>query len=150
MTRPRKPMNLHLPEGTYRSDRHGPRAADPLATDERPKRPRGLSGDARKFWDDVCEELIEKGIAKHIDGAALRLMADLWGKLQTVSKAADADPTDTNARRAVTTYAAEFSKMAARFGLTPADRQRLQSIGPDPETRQAEIERQYFGGIGGS
>jgi hypothetical protein len=113
-----------------------------------------MQPEAAAFWDSVCEELIGAGIAKHIDGPALALLADLWAKLQAASRLADADAGDTNARRAVTTYAAEFGKWAARFGLSPGDRLRLQGAIPEAtrpgvshRQRQTaeELERTYFG-----
>lgn len=123
MGRPRKPLAAHLLDGTYRADRHGAATADPF--DGEPKRPRNLTGDARKFWDCTVRELIAKGIVKAVDAPALELLADLWARYRVASRLLDASPTDKEARQAVVVFAAEFGKLAARFGLTPSDRQRL-------------------------
>ena len=153
--RPRKPLNLHLLEGTHRADRHGPvPQRTPSGPEGRPTKPQDLTPDAARFWDDICEERADANIAKRIDGPALRLMADLWGKLQTVSRLADADPTDVAARRSMVAYSSEFAKLAGKFGLTPDARQRLQGAIPETprpgiaarrrETTE-ELEARYFG-----
>jgi phage terminase small subunit len=123
MGRPRKPLAAHLLDGTYRADRHGAATADPF--DGEPKRPRNLTGDARKFWDSTIADLAERGIVKAVDAPACELLADLWAKYKAASRLLDASPTDKETRQAVVGFAAEFGKLAARFGLTPSDRQRL-------------------------
>ncbi len=147
-----KPLQAHILAGSYRRDRHGP--IPEREPEGRPDKPPDLTPEAAAFWDSVCSELIDSGIAKRIDAPAMRVMADLWGQLQRASRLADANAGDVNARRAVTTLAAEFGRWAARFGLSPSDRLRLQGAVPEAtrpgvshRQRQTaeELERVYFG-----
>lgn len=77
------------------------------------------------MWDDVVSELVALGIAKRIDGPALLAMCELWGWYRAAAAVADEDPLDGNARRAVTGYYEKWQAAASKFGLNPADRDRL-------------------------
>lgn len=140
--RPRKSLSLHLHEGTYKPDRHDIRAATEPAADGMPRCPRDLKGEARKFWERVVPQLVKMGIAKHPDRDALEQLSRLWAWWRAAAEEADADPTSQGIRMAVLGYSAEWARMAARFGLTPADRARIQVR---PQKQKNTTEERYFG-----
>jgi P27 family predicted phage terminase small subunit len=109
--------------GTYRHSRHGNRR--PPKVGGRPRRPRALAGEARKFWDAVAPRLAAAGVVTVVDVHALQACAEMWARYRAASAACDADPTDKNARVAAVSYLQTWIGLAAKLGLTPADRQRL-------------------------
>ena len=60
--RPKKPPELKILEGTFRADRDGD-PSDQVQASGLPARPRGLKGEAKKFWDAVVPLLTAAGVA---------------------------------------------------------------------------------------
>ena len=126
MGRPRKPIEKHLLDGTFRSDRHGlpPDDNDAVAP---PTKPTDLDGDAGKFWDRVVALLA--GIVRDRDAPQLVELCQWWATTQKVRKSLDkSQPGSLRYGRLMnqaSTAAATFDRIAKRFGLTPADRATL-------------------------
>ena len=112
--RKRKPPALHLLQGTFRKDRHGPRPADgaePSATLVSTSRPKYLRGRAAALWGEVaalCWWLTATDSFK----------AGMWCALQAEFERGPAKMTAAriNALRA----------LGSELGLDPATRARMQ------------------------
>lgn len=121
--RPAKPKKLHILEGSFRKDRHGAKgdapsvAGDVIVPD--------LEEHAKKMWGEVIGPLVKLGIVTSADVPAAQAMCESWGLMRRSFAALESDPCDKLARTAYTAYCQLFDKFASRFGLTPADRQRL-------------------------
>jgi hypothetical protein len=100
---------------------------------------------------------VDRGRLGDAPRGRLELLADLWGKYRAASRLLDADPGDAAARQAVKQFAELFMRLAARFGLTPSDRQRMPAspmpTAPVVSSRQRypkpsddDLEKRYFGG----
>lgn len=122
-------LKLH---GTFNVGRHGGRVVESRVSGH-PDCPDGLNGPAQWLWDMVVIELAEAGVAKRIDTAHLWAMCEVWSLYRTSAEIAKVDPTDKDARIAVVSYLAAFESAAAKCGLTPADRAKLE-IDPPAET----------------
>ena len=117
--RPRKPSKKHNLEGT--APRDG-RRGNPVIANGQPEKPDWLTGEASEMWDKVLPEVVRVAGAASIDSFALAAMCDWWGayrkyRADCVNKWAPA-----RARDAFNSW----QRLAARFGLTPLDRQSLQ------------------------
>ncbi len=119
-----KPTVLHIAQGTHRNDRHGPQDAQP-EIDPTLTKPEFECPYASKLWDDEVQATIDAGLATKVDGPLLRSACELWGLYVMSYQIALNDPTDKDARIAVTNYWAKFEQAAARFGWNPSDRSRL-------------------------
>lgn len=126
MGRPRKPIELHVAEGTFRADRHGIKP-DESEESKPPVKPADLDGDAAEFWDRIVGVLV--GIVRDRDGEQLAELCRWWSRIQRVGVQLDkAQPGSLRYGRLMnqaSTAAATFDRIAKRFGLTPADRASL-------------------------
>ena len=121
--RPPKPTALHVLHGTYRKDRHGGTA--PAIAGGVVRMPHGLTGEAKAFWQRIITPLVHAGVVTAIDVPAATMLCEAWGLYRAAAALAANNPLDADARCAMSTYQGMFDKLAARFGLTPVDRQRL-------------------------
>lgn len=80
-----------------------------------------------------------------LDTAELMTLCDTWELLRAATVAAKRDPLDPHKRTAFVQYKAEFDRLGARFGLTPADRAKIRL---PAETEGDDRESKYFGVIG--
>jgi phage terminase small subunit len=117
-----KPADVLKLHGAYREDRHGGSIAA-KSGGTCPALPTGLDDTSREMWDFVTTERLT-WLARS-DGPALQALCELWALRKRVAGMLNDDPSDKIARTAYIAYHAEWSKLAARFGLTPADRARL-------------------------
>jgi phage terminase small subunit len=101
-----------------------------------------MKGDARKFWERVVPQLVKMGVAKAADRESLVVLANLWACWVQSAAMAEIDATDPKVRAAMLGYSAEWSRLAARFGLTPADRAKIQA---SPKPKEQTLEDRYFG-----
>jgi phage terminase small subunit len=123
---PRKPVAAHLADGTFRRDRHGDRwKSEPVATGK-PKKPRGLPREGSKLWDKVVPELTSIGVVARIDSTCLAEMCRWYARYREM-----VDKPELDYRMLVLATMAwkQFSQLAKRFGLTPADRATLKTGG---------------------
>lgn len=132
MGRPRKPTAALERTGNLRADRHGQRKNEPQF-DGTPTRPAGLSADARKHWDAIVPRLTTAGVAKAIDAPALTAMCDAWSEYCSARRIKTYDLHERRQRQMLINGALKaWRDLAARFGMTPADRAKLE-VGPDGE-----------------
>ena len=111
--RPRKPDLVKIADGTYRKDRDGNPEEKPNPTGF-PVKPSNLVGLAGEHWDYNVPRLIEIGIAKDTDQNALEAMCHYWQQFKRGKKI-------TQRNEAFK----EWIKIARSFGMTPADRGKL-------------------------
>ena len=128
MGRPRKPSEQLMRSGQFRLDRHGDRQ-EPRAVGE-PVRLRGLDRYARQLWDHLVPKLVQLGVATDVDGPALQALCEWWSECRQARES-----TGHQYRRVIMMATAwkQFSSIASRFGLTPADWANLR-IQTQPET----------------
>ena len=131
--RPAKPRELKILQGTFRPDRDRSLVSVGGAT---PEPPDHLAGEALKFWRSVVPGLAKMGILCELDAPMLSMMCWWYAEARRFADAAEkADLSDLKAHRRLLVMASlcagHFDKIAARFGMTPADRARLR-IDPTP------------------
>lgn len=133
MGRPRKPTQQLKDDGTYREDRHGGRRRAPRTTGE-PARPAGLSAAARALWAELVPALVASGVAGAIDAPALEAMCEAFAEYRAARKIRARSLAEKRQRQMLVNGALrEWRALAARFGLTPADRAKLE-VEQDGET----------------
>ncbi len=140
--RPPKPVALHILKGTYRKDRHGAkRTAEPLGDGSLPPPPADLTDDELAAWERLAPDCIYK-IHTKADVHAFQVFVQLWAQHQAsylhIEKHGISDLTETKDGRTVKQLSSEarmwmdlngkLLSYFARFGLTPADRARVQVL----------------------
>lgn len=117
------------------------------------KRPRGLVGGARKFWDEHAAELEALGVATGWDVPALRMMAEHYAiSLEALEQlrednqlvvpgryGARVNPLVTVFRN----HSEAFKKFAEQFGMTPSARARL-PVAPADDPAQLSLVEALF------
>lgn len=126
--------------GQYRPSKHAGRAppaaaGKPAAATDVPQR---LKKYVNAFWRLIVPELTSNGTAARLDSMAIQGAAEAWALYRLAVKDAAKDPMDKLSRCAFATYLAAWMALAAKLGLTPADRQRLRTDDdagkPDPDS----------------
>ena len=146
MARPRKPVEAHLRDGTYRPDRHGkPMAIGGMVA---PPRPRYFTRQEQQLWAYVCADLEAAGILDHADLPTIEGLVCCWSLarearavwrregLQGVGAAGQpkahwALKLEAEARR-------DSLRFASALGLSPASRAQLSLAGTPGLSREAE------------
>lgn len=109
-----------------------------------PEPPYKLVGDSRKLWESLVPRLAESGIATEVDSETLAVMCVWFGKFRKIQKALDkmAATNKDHYRLLIQMQMASncFDKLAARFGMTPADRTRIKVEGPKEDDGADEME----------
>ncbi len=128
MPKPRKPIESHVRDGTYRADRHGP-LTDDLDTAAPPVKPADLTGDAAEVWDRLVGLLA--GIVRESDGPYIAEACQWWAELRRIRAAlAKMTPGKHGYGSLIGTAATcskEVDRLLTRFGLTPVDRAKLRA-----------------------
>ena len=140
MARPPKPLAIHKLNGSFRQDRHGSRLSS--AGGGKPAQPRGLEGEARRFWRRVVPELTRAGIVEYIDTPALHALCELWALYRESFAAWTADPTVKNSRIATLDAFRAWSAAAQQFGLSPVARAKIHATPPEDVDPLEELLRQ--------
>lgn len=91
-----------------------------------PEMPGGLDENARWLWDFLVPQFEAMGITKRLDTVQLWTLCEIWGLYRAAIEAAKKYPIDKDLRIAVTAYRSAFDSLSIRFGMTPADRQKLE------------------------
>lgn len=130
--RPRKPIAQHERDGTFNVTRHSARKLRTPTFDGQPEKPKGMSKDAQKLWDYLVPRLAEKGVATDIDVPVLEQLCWWWARLKKLQrKRKGTDDYQFDCRLAMTSK--QFHALAAKCGVTPIDRARLEvASGNDP------------------
>lgn len=137
MGRPPKPTQLHVVDGTYNVTRHADRSFVPSSGGE-PERPDGLDDYGRECWDKFVTPVVSARVAEAFDTIGVAEACRLYSFYRRSCDAAALDPVDKNARCAVVGYWSAFERVAAKYGLTPADRIRLVPQKPEGSSDPAE------------
>ena len=131
MARPRKTSEMLKLAGTYRADRHADREHEPQADGHR-KIPDWLDETAVAFWQRVVPELVAMRVAHAVDTDALAGMSRWYSAWRQADEKLQTGDGDSYKRSIEATTAwKNFTALAAKFGLTPADRANL-SVPPPP------------------
>lgn len=139
MGRPRKPTTQHLRDGTLNTTRHAGRIHEPKY-DDKPVRPKGMSKDAQAMWDFVVPGLASKGVAVMIDSPALESMCEAWSEYKAAKRLRPALLEDkARVQRMINNCRRAWVEIAARFGLSPSDRARLEVQAGADETNPFEM-----------
>ena len=147
--RPRKPTTLKKLAGTQRKDRLN--TAEPrLAPISLPDPPAGLTPHERAAWAELKDLVDPMAIATAADVVAFRAMVETAGMLADLRKSyveAGAEPVIVEETKAgaqlrtrpevlsIPTYQKLLMLHFARWGLAPADRQRVSALKPVVEQR---------------
>ena len=127
MGRNRKTTAEHLRDGTLNVTEHAGRMRAPAFEGE-PVMPKGMAKEAQEHWRAVVPGLVAKGVAKALDALALEAMCGHWADYKKAKRTKE--PTAFNERRArqllITGYYREWARIAGKFGLTPADREKIE------------------------
>ena len=143
MGRPPKPTALKLLQGTARPDRMPKNEPKPELG--APTRPNWLLPEAKREWSRIVPELLRLGILAKIDRAALAARCQCWAmyvgairELRDREMWFETEKSYCGPHPLVGIAVKMLDKLAmldAKFGLTPADRARLDI--PIPETKNA-------------
>lgn len=133
MGRPAKSTERHVDEGTFRADRHGGRKNKPKF-DGAPTRPTALSAEGKKHWDQIVPQLVTSGVAKAIDAPALFAMCEAWADYQKARTLRVYDIDDMRKKQMLVSSSLKaWRDLAARFGMTPIDREKIEVAADDKE-----------------
>ncbi len=126
--RPPLPTEELIRRGTYRADRHAKREDAPLFS-AGPEKPKGLNRIAAKYWRDVIQPLVEKNLVAVVDRPALEALANWYAIYHAQMEQLAENPANIGLFNAVNKSWATYSRLAAKFGLTPGDRNAIKNSG---------------------
>ena len=90
------------------------------------ERPAHLTGFAAEHWDRVEPLLSEMSLLQPIDSEALTAMCQWWSEFRILQATPATTSAETYKRSiALASCFKNWSNLAARFGLTPKDREKL-------------------------
>lgn len=135
--KPDEVLKLH---GTYDPYYHANRG--PKTGGEPLRKPDGMGEIAGALWDRIT--VIRRAWLCSSDAESLQALCECWELRCRSLVTLTTDPTDKNNRIAFKDYQTLFNQLAARFGLTPADRARL-GEGSDAHGEKDEIEEMLAG-----
>lgn len=138
--RPRKPTQLKILQGTYQKCRANPNELKPKTG--KPKASKGLNTRVRKKYDELGYILTKMGILSEFDGPAMEILAVSLVEYEIASdwlinnssnlRDKDKDGKFLSVYKFYVAWAdgafKRASSMLAKFGLTPADRSRVDVI----------------------
>lgn len=119
----RKSKSEHLLHGSWNRAAGNVFSAAKATATGVPPMPPDMDDIAKGCWEHICRcraSWLAVG-----DGLALRHLCELWSLRAAAYAILRDNPTDKNARCSFVQFGVEFSKLAGKFGLTPADRARL-------------------------
>jgi phage terminase small subunit len=123
-----QPVEVKVMKGTYRADRDGPRPVL-FRPGGVPVMPADFKGEARALWEAVVPGLVEVGLVGAADAPCLVMMCEWWARYRKLGAACDKlTPSNDKYRvmlAGVARASGEFYRIAAKYGLTIADRSRV-------------------------
>lgn len=149
-----KPTGLHVLDGTFRADRHGPLPGARAPAGTAPDPPRHLRGTALRVWRKTVQDLDQLGILDRADQGILAAYCEAraelsWAdyKIRTEGRIVETSTGNIRAHPAVgikNQAALRVGKFAAELGLTPSARARLRvggGFGPDdPDPEESDLD----------
>jgi P27 family predicted phage terminase small subunit len=156
----RKPVEVHMRNGTFRPDRH----PEPVLVGGRPsleelrEPPEHLTNeDARAFWEDAVVRLIDVGIVDRVDVPILEQLAMQYARIKAAQRVIESEgyfargstgqikeaPWVKMEREATML----FHRLADQFALTPLARTRLGVAELVRRSLRAELEQALGGPV---
>jgi P27 family predicted phage terminase small subunit len=139
--RPPKPSALKELEGN-----RGRRELTPdLPLAGTPDCPEMLDAVGAEHFERIKTELVAVGVVKRLDGEAMAMLCEAWSDFWMASEAmrtADNVEESKEARMLKYTAFKAWVVLAARFGLTPADRQKI--IAGSGQKKTDEVEERFL------
>ena len=128
-----KPIAIHKLEGTYDKRYNGPYDAPVDQIKGMPRKPCNLSNDAEMMFEHVCEEFGKiEGVLAEIDTYQLELCCRWFSKARELAvkmETAESEESATKLERRAKAAWETFDKAAKQFGLSPAARATLRTLG---------------------
>lgn len=146
MGRQRLPSAIAELRGTYAKNPDRRNEREPVVITSIPDEPDDLSERALNEWRRVASEMAALKVIAEQDRAAVYQYARLWQQWrealddveewgQILTKAESGDRYENPASRLAGRLADQLHKYLCQFGLTPAARTRVQTLGPSQQGR---------------
>lgn len=106
-----------------------------------PECPEMLDSVGAEHFERIKTELAAIGVVKRLDGEAMAMLCEVWSDFwMAAEKLRSADNPEESKEARMLKYAAfkAWTSLAARFGLTPADRVKIVAIGKKPDANPTE------------
>lgn len=110
---------------------------DASTPDGGPEKPSGMPEHQAKAWDELLQQLPAEALRKR-DQHLLYELAGYIAALRQINWKWLAEPEDKDLRCAKTQYTEKVRQLSALFGLSPADRKRIQIDSPKEEKDDLE------------
>jgi P27 family predicted phage terminase small subunit len=134
MGRPPKPTALKILHGDFVKNPQRRNKAEPEVVTEAPKCPAWITGEGRKEWKRICDELLRMKVVTESDRAALEAYCKIYSKWRTALLQVEREGIVLDSDNGA--YEHPASKIASRcedqlhrylcqFGMTPASRSRV-------------------------
>jgi P27 family predicted phage terminase small subunit len=92
------------------------------------------------MWQAVVPSLVATGVATEFDSAELTVMCEWWRQYRKIQKAINkvgaTNPAYYKLMIQMNMASNNFDKLAAKFGMTPADRTRVRVEKPKQEEKE--------------
>jgi P27 family predicted phage terminase small subunit len=141
-----KPTRLKVLSGTDRPDRRN--SDEPAVTPATPRCPAHLGVEAKREWRRATKHLAAVGLLTQLDGAALALYCDAWGRwvestreLQThglLMKSPNGYPMQSPYLAVANKAFEQLRLMVPEFGMSPSSRTRVHATPKEPEMDEFE------------
>jgi phage terminase small subunit len=105
---------------------------DNSTPDGGPVRPHWLTEKQQKIWDEILPTLPEEALRKR-DQHLLAELVSYIAAIRRINIEFDENPADKDLRCSRTQYTQKIQQISALFGLSPADRKRIQLETPKEE-----------------
>lgn len=125
--RPRKPTNVKELHGDYKKDPQRKNRSEPIPSSQEIKPPPWLTVSARRIWDEIAPDRIEKGVLTTWDVDSFGLFCEALtlarqGVAEAYDKPSPGQPSPMSKFKEAVRLCAT---LGGQFGWTPGDRQKL-------------------------
>lgn len=145
--RPPKPIAQHKADGTFRKDRHAPRVVAFPGTDKEVAKPvslpvpKGLTKEAKDWWNENVPQMAAIGLLEHIDVSMLTIIARTYQRWCEVDKLMSKHPMlREQYLKEESELRTAYHRMTADFGFTPGSRARLK-VQPSSDQKRGVARR---------